>query len=81
MNGFSDSGAKALSNALLVNKSLLHLDISNNRIGLEGAQNLSRIFEKTTPLAELMVRIIKLIQIYLKIVIASFIDFNGMIFL
>ena len=55
MNGFSSVGAKALANALLVNKTLLHLDISNNRIGFEGCQTLCKVFEKAGPLHELMV--------------------------
>ena len=35
-NGFSDDGAKAMGEMLKTNNTLQHLDLSNNRIGLDG---------------------------------------------
>ena len=45
MNGFSDSGASALAEALKVNDVLATLDLTNNRIGMNGATAIAGALE------------------------------------
>ena len=55
MNGFSNDGLKALVAALEVNTSLLELDITNNRIDLEGCKILAKILRQNSTLETLKV--------------------------
>ena len=56
MNGFGMTGALSLAIALKSNTSLLELDISNNRIPMEGAAQFGKIFSSNDTLQILRVR-------------------------
>ena len=56
MNGFGMNGAISLATALKENSSLLELDISNNRIPMEGAAHFGKIFSPNDTLQILRVR-------------------------
>ena len=55
MNGFGMTGALSLAIALKSNTSLLELDISNNRIPMEGAAQFGKIFSSNDTLQILRV--------------------------
>ena len=55
MNGFGVAGATKLAVALRENNSLLELDISNNRICMDGAAAFGKIFSTNDALQVLKV--------------------------
>lgn len=55
MNGFGSYGAACLGAAIRLNKSLIYLDISNNRICIEGAARFGKLFSHNTTLQTLKV--------------------------
>lgn len=55
MNGFGLPGAHSLALALKENRTLLELDISNNRITMEGAGAFGKIFSVNDSLQVLRV--------------------------
>lgn len=54
-NGLGYEGALAVRDALKINKHLLEIDISNNRINWEGAQFLAEMLEQNMYLEVLRV--------------------------
>jgi len=57
MNGFGLTGVISLATALKANSSLLELDISDNRIPIEGAAELGKVFSINDSLQVLKVRL------------------------
>jgi len=55
MNGLSDEGARLVGEALATNENLQELNISGNRISIEGANHIARALEKNTTLLTLRV--------------------------
>lgn len=62
-NGFSDMGAAALGEMLASNTELTELDISSNRISLEGTEHLAKGIKKNTTLRCLKVEFILLLSV------------------
>jgi len=56
MNGFSMEGAQAMASALTVNRTLMELDLSANRIPLQGIVSISKGINTNEVLVSLKVR-------------------------
>ena len=55
-NGFANSGAEHLGKALVINRTLRTLDISNNRIGIDGVKCFVKGLQQNEGLATIKVR-------------------------
>lgn len=55
MNGFGTNGAKAIGMALEANCTLTSLDLSNNRVNIEGCASIARALGKNDTIKEVYV--------------------------